>query len=76
LTDSAPVPPEAAPSEETLAPAAATDPEVSVDANNLDESLGRLDLLLTYLWRVHGVDYYAGYELTPAEFGQRLVGTR
>ena len=47
-----------------------------VDESNLSESLGRLDLLLTYLWRVHGVDYYAGYELTAAEFGQRLTGTR
>ena len=56
--------------------ASATDTEVSVNADNLDESLDRLDLLLTYVWRVHGVDYYAGYELTPTEFGQRLVGTR
>lgn len=25
--------------------------------------LGKLDLLLTYLWRVHAVDYYGGHEL-------------
>eukprot|EP00955_Chlamydomonas_euryale_P094092 364830-Chlamydomonas_euryale.AAC.5 len=42
-----------------------------VDSSNIDTCLGDLDLLLTYLWRVHGVDYYAGYELTAHEFAQR-----
>jgi hypothetical protein len=32
------------------------------DAALLDR-LGQLDLLLTWLWRVHGLDYYAGKEL-------------
>lgn len=27
-----------------------------------------VDARVTYLWRVHGVDYYAGAELTPAEY--------
>jgi hypothetical protein len=47
-----------------------------VDADHVPSALNRLDLLLTYLWRVHGIDYYAGYELTAAEFSQRLTGTR
>lgn len=25
--------------------------------------VGKLDVVLTYLWRVHGVDYYAGAEV-------------
>ena len=57
-------------------PSEASEAVAVVDEGNLSESLGRLDLLLTYLWRVHGIDYYAGYELTAAEFGQRLTGTR
>lgn len=30
------------------------------DADALAALLGRLDLVLTWLWRVHGVDYYSG----------------
>jgi hypothetical protein len=42
-----------------------------------EELLGQLDLRLTYLWRVHGVDYYAGRELSePAEYEARLGGQR
>lgn len=38
---------------------------------------GTLDLQLTYLWRVHGVDYYAGRELAdPMQFKLRLDGKR
>jgi len=29
------------------------------------DPVAHLDLLLTYLWRVHGLDYYAGEEHTP-----------
>lgn len=39
--------------------AQADEPE-EVDEGNVAEALGRLDVLLTYLWRVHGLDYYAG----------------
>lgn len=35
-----------------------------------------MDLQLSYLWRVHGIDYYAGYELAASEFGQRLTACR
>eukprot|EP00983_Pelagomonas_calceolata_P068985 1150171-Pelagomonas_calceolata.AAC.3 len=38
--------------------------------------VGRLDLQLSYLWRVHGIDYYSGYELAASEFGQRLTACR
>lgn len=30
------------------------------DSDALTSLLGRLDLVLTWLWRVHGVDYYGG----------------
>lgn len=34
-----------------------------------EKLLGKLDLQLTYLWRVHGVDYYAGKEnAEPGEY--------
>ena len=32
----------------------------------LDDNLAQLDLHLTYLWRVHGVDYYGGREVWDA----------
>lgn len=47
-----------------------------VDDSNYDQSVGQLDLVLTYLWRVHGVDYYACYELGATEFGQRSTACR
>lgn len=31
-------------------------------ADEYEEAIGKLDLQLTYLWRVHGVDYYGGKE--------------
>lgn len=33
------------------------------DEDSLLSRLGQLDLLLTWLWRVHGIDYYGGKEL-------------
>lgn len=33
--------------------------------------LGKLDSLLTWLWRVHGVDYYAGVEIAEPDAEQR-----
>ncbi|KAI8470777.1 MAG: hypothetical protein J3K34DRAFT_508811 [Monoraphidium minutum] len=47
------------------------------DAEGLDGLLGRLDVLLTWLWRVHGVDYYGGRELLrDDEWGRRLAAAR
>eukprot|EP00878_Enallax_costatus_P003885 GHUV01004105.1.p1 GENE.GHUV01004105.1~~GHUV01004105.1.p1 ORF type:complete len:477 (+),score=158.20 GHUV01004105.1:186-1616(+) len=38
--------------------------EVAVDdEESLISRLGQLDMLLTWLWRVHGIDYYGGKEL-------------
>jgi hypothetical protein len=46
------------------------------DAALLDR-LGKLDLLLTWLWRVHGIDYYAGKELLQeGEYEARLDRAR
>lgn len=46
------------------------------DAALLDR-LGQLDLLLTWLWRVHGIDYYAGKELLQeGEYEARLDRAR
>ena len=33
--------------------------------------MGKLDQLLTWLWRVHGVDYYAGTEVAEPDAEQR-----
>ncbi len=46
------------------------------DLASYDDAVGQLDLLLAYLWRVHGVDYYSGYELAHDEFPQRLTACR
>jgi hypothetical protein len=44
--------------------AAADAEEVSCEEDSaLLDRLGQLDLLLTWLWRVHGIDYYGGKEL-------------
>ena len=46
-------------------------------AEDLDEKAGKLDLHLAYLWRVHGVDYYAGKELAdPMSFSARATAAR
>ncbi|WIA09843.1 hypothetical protein OEZ85_010057 [Tetradesmus obliquus] len=43
----------------------------------LQERLGQLDLLLTWLWRVHGLDYYGGRELLlEAEYADRAAAAR
>eukprot|EP00198_Chlamydomonas_reinhardtii_P004434 XP_001693770.1 predicted protein [Chlamydomonas reinhardtii] len=36
------------------------------------ESVGKLDLQLHWLWKVHGVDYYAGIELNEQDWPYRL----
>lgn len=42
------------------------------DDESLQHRLGQLDLLLTWLWRVHGIDYYGGKELLlEAEYDER-----
>jgi hypothetical protein len=43
----------------------------------LQERLGQLDLLLTWLWKVHGVDYYGGRELLlEADYVDRAAAAR
>ena len=42
-----------------------------------EPDLGKLDLQLTYLWRVHGIDYYTGKEFAdPTQFKLRVETTR
>lgn len=52
--------------------------EVSVDSEEtLLERLGALDLLLTWLWKVHGIDYYGGKELLlETEYLDRAAAAR
>jgi hypothetical protein len=43
----------------------------------LAQALGSLDQALSWLWRVHGVDYYGGRELTgQTEWDGRLLACR
>ena len=46
---------------------AGADPEVFQGLSTAQ----RLDLVLTYLWRVHGADYYGAHELVPGRFEDR-----
>ena len=55
---------------EDAAPAAEEAPKT------FEEQLGQLDLQLTYLWRVHGVDYYAGIEHAEPESYDACAGSR
>ena len=41
-----------------------------------EEQLEQLDLQLTYLWRVHGVDYYAGVENAEPELYDACAGSK
>lgn len=50
--------------------------EVNVDQTNLPEMGDKLEMQLTYLWAVHGVDYYRGMELSCYDFDKRLSGSR
>ena len=47
--------------------------EANASGNMLSSppQVGKLDVLLTYLWRVHGVDYYGGGEVAEPEEEQR-----
>lgn len=46
-------------------------------AGEYEETIGKLDLQLTYLWSVHAVDYYAGKESAdPHEFEKRGTTAR
>jgi hypothetical protein len=43
----------------------------------LQERLGQLDLALTWLWKVHGLDYYGGRELLlEADYLDRAAAAR
>ncbi len=47
-----------------------------VDDANYAESVGKLDLQLHWLWKVHGIDYYAGIELNEQDWPYRLNSCR
>ena len=44
---------------------------IVVHVDGLPTQVGKLDQLLTWLWRVHGVDYYAGTEVAEPDAEQR-----
>ncbi|GFR47460.1 hypothetical protein Agub_g9186 [Astrephomene gubernaculifera] len=48
------------------------EPAIVVNDSNYAESVGKLDLQLHWLWKVHGVDYYAGIELNEQDWPYRL----
>ncbi|GIL75427.1 hypothetical protein Vretimale_8062 [Volvox reticuliferus] len=48
------------------------EPAIVVTEANLTENVGKLDLQLHWLWKVHGVDYYAGIELNEQDWPYRL----
>ena len=52
---------------EDAKPDSASAPAAEEAPQTYEEQLGQLDLQLTYLWRVHGVDYYAGIEHAEPE---------
>ena len=60
------------------------DAEIKVEAapapeeapKTYEEQLGQLDLQLIYLWRVHGVDYYAGLENAEPDSYDACAGSR
>ncbi len=57
-------------------PEAAPAPVPEEAPKTIEEQLGQLDLQLTYLWRVHGVDYYAGVEHAEPESYDACAGSR
>ena len=57
-------------------PEAAPAPAPEEAPKTFEEQLGQLDLQLTYLWRVHGVDYYAGVEHAEPELYDACAGSR
>ena len=57
-------------------PEAAPAPAPEEAPKTFEEQLGQLDLQLTYLWRVHGVDYYAGVEHAEPESYDACAGSR
>ncbi len=59
-------------SDKAQAAATAAEPAEEVNEGNLKEMLGKLDLQLHWLWKVHGIDYYAGVELNEQDWQYRL----
>ena len=49
----------------------ATHPVIDAASTVPDDGFARLDAILSYLWKVHGVDYYGGTELSLWDFSQR-----
>lgn len=56
---------------EADAAADATAVTASKDGTDYEQQVGKLDQVLTWLWRVHGVDYYAGVEVAEPDAQQR-----
>lgn len=51
--------------------------EAAAKSEDPGAAIEKLDLQLTYLWKVHGVDYYAGKELSePMQYKLRLTTPR
>lgn len=48
------------------------EPDLIVSDDNHADSVAKLDLQLHWLWKVHGVDYYAGIELNDQDWPYRL----
>ncbi|KAK9816062.1 hypothetical protein WJX74_001598 [Apatococcus lobatus] len=59
------------------APMEVAEPSEDAVPEDFDEQVKQLDINVLYLWRVHGVDYYAGLEVAePSEWGVHLVQPR
>jgi hypothetical protein len=53
------------------------EPKVAVEGDDSEAAIAKLDLQLTYLWKVHGLDFYAGKELSePMQYKLRLTTPR
>ena len=55
--------PEGTADQATASDPAAQDASQAAAEDRLEDNLAQLDLYLTYLWRVHGIDYYGGREV-------------
>ena len=62
---------------DSAAPMEVADSAQDAVPEGYDEQVKQLDINVLYLWRVHGVDYYAGLEVAePSEWGVHLVQPR
>lgn len=52
-------------------------PEAVAKGDDSEAAIAKLDLQLTYLWKVHGLDFYAGKEFSQAmQYKLRLTTPR